>query len=357
MLNRRHSIFFAVQVLLWTGFALITRFVWISAHPPTWTWIIVYMALGLIFSSILYFGLRQLFTKPFFAQIIVTVLSVVVVGLVWRLVFNVLEYHVLESANNQFKFWGYFHNGKSAVIQLFAWSAGFWVLHYYHQFLQQQQQTDRANLEAQAATLKLLQYQINPHFLFNALGNLDTLLLKNQVAKGREMLGQLTNYLRTSLEEEPATSILLEKELQRAKDYLAIERVRFGDRLKVSWVVPETIPELMVPNAILQPLIENVFKHGKIATVAGGTLKVELVTGDDEVCLYLENERNEAKQDKGFGIGLKNTRQRLDQFYQGRAEFSIKADKEIYSVTLCLPYKMSALEDTNVFDAAYLKDK
>ena len=339
MLTHKQTIFLSSQFLLWLGIAIITRFVWIAAIPPTWAWISIYVLLGFIFSSLLYLIYKRIIDSSILKQVTTVIVCSVLLGLGWRVIFNIVEYHILESANNQFKFWGYFHNGKSAVTQLLVWSGGFWALHYYHQYLNQQQQTRQAKLEAESATLKMLEYQLNPHFLFNVLASMDTLLLKEDSYQARKMLERLTDFLRSSLEHQPQIAVTLQKEIQRIIDYLAIEQFRFGNRIRVSWNVPDELPTINVPNGILLPLVENALKHGKIATSTGGELNVNLYTEGQYCYLSLENECCNGRSEQGFGIGLSNTRQRLERYYRGHAKLEIESKDNKFRVLLKLPLK------------------
>lgn len=345
MLTHWHKIFLSCQFLLWVGIALVTRFVWIDATPPTWAWIGYYVLLGFVFSSLLCLIYKRFIDSTILKQVITVIVCAILLGLGWRVVFNAVEYHILESANNQFKFWGYFHNGKSAVTQLLVWSGGFWVLHYYHQYLNQQQQTRQAKLEAQSATLKMLQYQLNPHFLFNVLASMDTLLLKENTHQARKMLERLTDFLRSSLENDPQATVTLQIEMQRIIDYLAIEQFRFGDRVRVLWNIPNELPTMTVPNGILLPIVENTLKHGKIATPTGGELNVNLYTEGQYCLLSFENECCDGKPVHGFGIGLSNTRQRLERYYQGNAKLEIENKDCRFKVVLKLPLKYGANDE------------
>ena len=205
------------QLFLWLAVALITRFAWIAAHPPSWLWITCYASLGFIITTLLLPLLKITHPKPILKQCLYSFVISIIAGLLWRFLFNIVEYQILESANNQFKFWGYFHNGKAAVTQILLWVCGYWGIYYYQNYRRQQLRTEVALLENKAAQLKLLQYQINPHFLFNVLGNLDTLLLKKDNDKARKMLNQLTQYLRSGLEKEPCLSVSLTEELDRVR--------------------------------------------------------------------------------------------------------------------------------------------
>lgn len=338
-MTHQQKIILSSQLFLWLGVALITRFVWIDATPPTWTWVGIYVFLGLIFSSLLYLIYQRVINSPFLLQMTIIVVFSILLGLSWRMVFNVVEYHLLESANNQFKFWGYFHNSKSTVTQLLVWSGGFWMLHYYHQYLNQQQQACQAKLEAESATLKMLEYQLNPHFLFNVLASMDTLLLKENTLQARKMLEKLTDFLRSSLEHQPQVAVTLQREMQRIIDYLAIEQFRFGDRIRVVWNIPEQLPTINVPNGILLPLVENALKHGRIATSIGGELEVNLFTDEHYCHLSFENECCDGKPEQGFGIGLSNTRQRLANYYRGKAKLEIENEESDFKVVLSLPLK------------------
>jgi hypothetical protein len=325
------------QLFLWLSVALITRFAWISAYPPSWFWIGCYAILGFVISSFLLPVLASIHPRPVLQQCIYSLIIAVVAGLLWRVLFNVLEYHLLESANNQFKFWGYLHNGKSAVTQMLLWVCGYWGIYYYQNYRRQQLRAEVSELEKKAAQLALLQYQINPHFLFNVLGSLDTLLLKKDSEKARKMLARLTQYLRTSLENEPSVAVSLTEEVQRIKACLDIEAIRFGERLQIQWSLPTQMPRVELPTGILLPIIENAIKHGDLNTVKGGEVSIGISTTQNNCLVIVRNEYTVSNKKAGFGIGLKNTRQRLKDFYHGLASLSIDKEHNHYCVTLAVP--------------------
>jgi two-component system LytT family sensor kinase len=329
--------FLSGQLFLWLSVALVTRFAWIAAHPPSWLWIFAYTGLGLLISSLVFPLLKILGEKSFFQQIFFSLIVAIAAGLIWRVLFNIVEYHLLESANNQFEFWGYFHNGKSAVTQLLLWVVAYWGIFYYHNYWHQKHRAELAELETKAALLKLLQYQINPHFLFNVLGNLDTLLLKKDVAIARQMLTRLTDYLRVSLESEPSIAVTLDAELARVRTYLDIEKIRFGERIQVNWCLPEALPKIEIPNGILIPIVENALKHGDLASLNGGVLNIKVRVDDKSCFIQMSNGKIDKADNPGFGIGLNNTRQRLLNFYQGLASLSIDSSSTRYSIAVRVP--------------------
>lgn len=332
-----HKKFLLTQCLIWLSFALLTRFTWLDTRPPSWTWIGLYMGLGLVFSSILAVLYSKKNALSILQAVILSLISSVLIGLLWRVCFNALEFHVLESANNAFKFWGYFHNGKSAVTQLLVWSFGFWLI-----AMQQRQQQDRElqqtlRLEAKEAQLKMLQYQIAPHFLFNVLSGIDTLLLKKDYSGARDMLNKLSKYLKQTLENEGQSSISLKQELSLCQKYLDVERSRFRDKLTLNWNITRDVPDCQLPNGVLLPLFENALKHGRLAHAENAIIDVKLLAEDDKIKLKIGNDISpDGKKQSGFGLGLKNTEARIKRFFGKNAEFSTRQNTTYFEAQLIL---------------------
>lgn len=316
--------FLFVQLAVWLGFAFLTRFTWLDTHPPSWGWIASYMGLGFLFSSLMRPILLGLNHRTLLFQVGGILSAALFLGLMWRLAFNSLEYHVLQSNNNAFKFWGYFHNGKSSVVQLLAWSFGFWGLQHYRQSFQAKQTAVEARALAQETKLRLLQYQIRPHFFFNTLSSLDTLLLTSRVQEARDLLSQLVRFFRFSIEVavEDIEGVPLHQELAWIQAYLAIEKQRFGNRLQLKRQI-QGKPDVIVPAGILMPIVENAMKHGIHPSVNGGTLTLSVAeeTYDTVVTIGNSSAPDQVNREKGssspdaLGLGLKNTAARMEHFY------------------------------------------
>lgn len=180
----------------------------------------------------------------------------------------------------------------------------------------------RAEAEAARAEAAALRLQLNPHFLFNTLNSISSLVTLGRKEQAETMIQSLGEFLRASLHADPMADVGLAEEIETVDAYLAIESVRFGDRLTIDIEVAPGLSETPVPNFILQPLVENAIKHGVAAAKGPATLSVSAQEAEGALILAVVNTRapGSATDDRaGTGIGLANIRQRLAIRYHGRA--------------------------------------
>lgn len=181
------------------------------------------------------------------------------------------------------------------------------------------------------AQLETLKTQLNPHFLFNTLNSISMLVRKNNGQAAIDMLSGLAELLRYTLRENHIQQVNLKQELDFIGKYLAIEQIRFQDRLKVVVDVSEEAMIVNIPNMILQPLIENAVKHGIVKYANSGLIKIKAFCKNNMLFIQIEDDGIGLSEDweEKIGIGISNTRSRLDQIYDGR-----------YSLTLncCQPH-------------------
>jgi LytS/YehU family sensor histidine kinase len=200
---------------------------------------------------------------------------------------------------------------------------------------------------AQEAQLKMLRYQLNPHFLFNTLNAISTLVLEKDDRNANRMLTKLSAFLRYSLDSDPLQKTTLAEELRALQLYLDIEKTRFGERLEVEFDIDEDAKEALVPSLILQPAIENAIKYaiaqmekdGLIRIVAkreGGTLRLEVCDNGPNAPAAPETLLQNAKT----GVGLINMRDRLAHLYGDRQAFLLSPLKPHgLCVTLKMPFE------------------
>jgi signal transduction histidine kinase len=184
-------------------------------------------------------------------------------------------------------------------------------------------ETAQLNEELSKAQLAALRRQMEPHFMFNTLNSIVGLMRDNRNDAAVNMIVGLSEFLRRASEDSHRSQVTLAEEVEYLQRYLDIQKVRFGDRLRVSVVVPTELLDAQVPNMLLQPLVENAIKHGVAKRVAGGTVRVAGALNGGRLRLSVYNDGPSAPNDwqsTGAGVGLANLRTRLQILHGDNAE-------------------------------------
>ncbi|MEM8826168.1 MAG: sensor histidine kinase, partial [Pseudomonadota bacterium] len=198
-----------------------------------------------------------------------------------------------------------------------AWAACYLALRYAADVRTAERRAARWRAEAQSAQIRALRYQVNPHFLFNTLNSLSSLILKERPAEAEEMVLNLSTFLRATLDGDPEAPIPLEEEIEQQRLYLEIERVRFGDRLDFRIAIDPSAAQVMVPPMILQPIVENAVKYAVADARDPVCIRILATRQDDHIAIRVSDtgsDRDDAGDEERpleFGTGLTNVRARL----------------------------------------------
>jgi two-component system, LytTR family, sensor kinase len=203
------------------------------------------------------------------------------------------------------------------ALVLLAWSMLYFGVTQYRALLTERERSVRSESLARKARLDALRYQINPHFLFNTLNAISTLVIEVRSAEASAMISRLSDFLRLTLSGDAEAEITLADEVSFVRQYLEIERVRFGDRLTVHIVIPPQLETLRVPPLVLLPIVENAVRHAIERNEHGGTIAIRAELDRDSLHLFVADDGpgEESASNAGSGIGLSNTRARLHQLF------------------------------------------
>jgi sensor histidine kinase YesM len=212
----------------------------------------------------------------------------------------------------------------------FSWIFAAWMGAYVALMavLDLQRERERAVLaqaQAQAAQLAMLRYQLNPHFLFNTLNSISSLVLDRRNAEAEKMLLRLSGFLRHTIDSDAIEKSTLGKEANMQREYLGIEAARFGDKLRCQCDLPDSLHDCLVPSLLLQPIVENAIKYAVAPASGQAHIWLGGRAENGRLILYVEDDGpgidpNRARKE---GVGWSNTRDRLATHYGGAAEMRI----------------------------------
>lgn len=224
-----------------------------------------------------------------------------------------------------------------------AWCAMYFGVKHYLTLEQKQLQLAQSEALARNAQLQALRYQLQPHFLFNSLNAISTLILDGRAQDARKMIARLADLLRNTIEAPDTHLVALDEELIRIDQYLAIEQVRLGDRMRVRRDYASQTSSALVPRMILQPLVENAIRHGIAPRTEGGEIFISSRVDSKKLCIRVLNDfphSCDLAQDPKAqgGVGIANTRSRLEKLYGKECSLQTAQPRpEQFEVTLSIP--------------------
>jgi two-component system, LytTR family, sensor kinase len=290
--------------------------------------LLVSVALGLLLTHIM----RWLILKFEFLQksIEEQIVGFVVITAAFTVFYAILEVEISARMNllgvNERKFsqlQRFIGNIFISFVTLMMWNVIYFVYHYVERNRRHQIDTLRLQAEVKELELKTIKSHINPHFIFNALNSIRALVDENPL-RARTAITELSNILRSSMQAEKTETVTLEKELNIVRDYLALEHIRFEDRLRVNYQIDEDTLDQPVPPMMLQTLVENAIKHGISKQLNGGEVSVisDFVDNHHELIVRNTGHLNGEMSEDGFGLA--STMNRIQLLYGEQGRFEIK---------------------------------
>ena len=335
----RNVLFWFCQLVGWSGYSILT-FLSITLVDDHVSWphlghIILSATLGALTCWPLRLLYRQTFGSAVLLRLMIATTAVLIASGVWTVLrIVVFAWIIGETAIwNEFNYW-YF----GSLFVFLSWTVLYYGIKYYdlhtqeHQkfieesLLKEAERSRRVEAESAArnAQLQMLRYQLNPHFLFNTLNAVNSLVKLGENDKAREMLLFLSDFLRHSLDQDGVENVCLEEELKSLALYLNIEKARFEDRLTVVFDIEPEARRALVPGLILQPIIENSMKYAIAESEAGGTVRVKASTSEGGLLLEVSDTgpgMDTQQGEQSRGVGLQNTLDRLETLYGSKFAF------------------------------------
>lgn len=342
--ERHDRYFWFLHTLGWFSYGVLF---WISnylAGSPGryWVHIVFLSSTGWLLSIPLRYLYRRVWNFKPRTIVIIAILACLVVGMAWQLGRNFFFYAVLYPNRAPDAWSGYYGYVVATVPILAAWSCLYFGIKYYRMLQILNEKALKAANAAQQAQLKALRYQLNPHFLFNTLNAISTLIMVKENDTANRMVGGLAEFLRYSLENDPIRRVPLEQEVRAMQKYLTIEEIRFSDRLKVHWQIEDEAKGALVPSLILQPIIENAIKYGVAGKLDGGNIWILGKRFGSDLLLEITDDGPGLGQGKSTstGLGLANSRERLATLYGDDFAFTLSPHEPSgLTVNLRIPYQ------------------
>jgi signal transduction histidine kinase len=359
VIDDKQRLFWLLQLGGWSSWAAmfyLSILVWGTPPELYHVYLPVIAALGMLITL----GLRWVYRITWERSIGVRAFALIgasyFAGVAWALSRSVIFFNLYPeqkaklTENGLSHFATYFDNSISAVWVMLVWSALYFGIKYYLLNQQEKERYLRAISMAQEAQLKMLRYQLNPHFLFNTLNAISTLILDQDTRLANSMVMKLSRFLRYSLDNDPMQQVTVAEEIDSLQLYLDIEKVRFGDRLTLHFTITPDAERALMPSLLLQPLVENSIKYAVSQSIHGGSIAVSASIEDGSLQLQVADDGpgldlRHGRLPKGGGVGLANTRERLAQVYGNRQSFRLTTtEPHGLTITIRLPVSYATQE-------------
>jgi len=343
--NDKNRAFWILQTIGWSGYFFLRT---ISGFANSMGWMLLVHTLLLTATGYsLTLLMASLFRRLIRMQPIWTLVLSLAAVVTASLVFSVIETWSVSTFLKP--------NSRPAGVEylgailldfalLAAWTALYYGINYFLLLEEQIDQRERLESQASTAQLAMLRYQLNPHFLFNTLNSISTLVLLKQTERANAMLARLSSFLRYTLINEPTAKVTLAQEVETLKLYLEIEKMRFEDRLRPHFKIESETIGARLPSLLLQPLVENAIKYAVTASESGADIWITAHREGEAVRIEVadngDGENAALTASPSTGVGLANIRDRLAQAYGPAHGFTTKKNERGgFSVIIEIPFE------------------
>jgi two-component system LytT family sensor kinase len=345
--TNRNLLFWSLHTGGWAAYGLTQYFgALFYEKPGNYALVILVSAVGgFLLSLPMRYLYRRLWSKPPRTMILGVLTTCYLTGLGLRFLIN-LSYRTFVQPDWQARSpLELFGGALSTTYLLLCWSVLYFGIKFYESQRRQEEAMLKAVALAQEAQLKMLRYQLNPHFMFNTLNAISTLILDNQNKKANYAVTRLSEFLRYTLDQDPMKKVTLRQELEALDLYLGTERLRFGERLRLEYAIEESAMSALVPSLLLQPLLENSLKYAVSSREQGGLVRIEGKTREGWLELAVIDDgpglRESAAVTERRGVGLRNTSERLAVLYGDNRRFSVANANPGVRVEMLLPLELT----------------
>lgn len=323
--------FWTIQLIGWTIYFAVIYITFLSIAAPE-NFLNLLFLKG--FRALTGFFLTSIFLRPIyrhfgnqlsiFKLIFLVVICTIVLGSAWTAI--EAAYNYLTGAT--FNMPNYLARSPRIALDyamtLTAWSTSYLGIKNWLAWQKERENTLQANFLADKAQLEVLRYQLNPHFLFNALNSIRASVDEDKT-RAKQMITQLSEFLRHTLVSAEKKEIPLFEEIDAVKNYLAIEKIRFEDKLEIEYDIDEKAKDFSVPCLLINPLVENAIKHGLRTSPKPLRIKITAKSADEKFVLEVVNTGSLDKllDSNGTTIGLKNVRERLEKLFPESSSFEL----------------------------------
>ena len=363
IVNNPSRLFWVLHLGGWLAWALFAKYAYtvitLDEVPPHYfVYVMVISFIGMLLTLLLRYLFKALWGRSLWLQGAGVLSGTVAVGYAWLHARSYLYMNFIEQREDMsawmekmgeaaeiYEKVSYMSTFVVAWFVILAWAALYFGIKYYRMFQEVQRSALKSAAMAHEAQLKMLRYQLNPHFLFNTLNAISTLILEQATADANRMVTRLSSFLRHSLDNDPMKMVTLEQELTALKLYLDIEKVRFEERLQLELDIDDDAYHALIPSLLLQPLIENAIKYGIARSEEGGTLRIAARVFAGDLLLELSDDGPGVELVDGEipganGVGLRNTRERLMELYGTHHSFRLsRTEPHGLTIRIRIPYE------------------